>query len=85
MPKKRYRPATAEEAKALEEVARMLEALPSDSPTEEFQSVFYQVGKGLMPDDLRGWFKAVYEILLGQEQGPRMGSFVDLYGRDETV
>ncbi|MCR9257139.1 MAG: lysine--tRNA ligase, partial [Alphaproteobacteria bacterium] len=43
------------------------------------------VGKGLMPDDLRGWFKAVYEILLGQEQGPRMGSFVDLYGRDETV
>ncbi|MCR9258004.1 MAG: lysine--tRNA ligase, partial [Alphaproteobacteria bacterium] len=85
VPKKRYRPATAEEAKALEEVARMLEALPADSPTEEFQSVFYQVGKGLMPDDLRGWFKAVYEILLGQEQGPRMGSFVDLYGRDETV
>ncbi|MDP7392686.1 MAG: lysine--tRNA ligase, partial [Alphaproteobacteria bacterium] len=35
-------------------------------------------------ENLREWFKALYEILLGQEQGPRMGSFVALYGLDET-
>jgi len=85
VPQKKYRPATAEEARALEAVAEKLAAMPDDAPAEDFQSVFYEVGKGLMPDDLRGWFKAVYEVLLGQEQGPRMGSFVQLYGRDETV
>ena len=31
------------------------------------------------------WFKALYETLLGQEQGPRMGSFIVLYGISETV
>ncbi|MBC7137088.1 MAG: lysine--tRNA ligase, partial [Oceanibaculum nanhaiense] len=44
-----------------------------------------EVGKTILPDDLRGWFKTVYEVLLGQEQGPRMGSFVQLYGRDNMV
>ena len=85
VPKKQYRAPTPEEASALAEVAEKLGALPADSAPEDFQSVFYEVGKSLMPDDLRGWFKAVYEVLLGQEQGPRMGSFVQLYGRDETV
>jgi len=34
--------------------------------------------------DLRGWFKAVYEVLFGTEQGPRLGSFVQIYGIAET-
>ena len=33
---------------------------------------------------LRGWFGALYEVLLGQTQGPRFGSFVELYGVPET-
>ena len=35
--------------------------------------------------DLRAWFRALYEILLGQSQGPRMGSFIALYGLAETI
>ena len=45
----------------------------------------YEVGKRHGFTELRAWFKALYEILLGQTQGPRMGSFIALYGRDETV
>ena len=36
-------------------------------------------------ENLRDWFKALYETLLGQSQGPRMGSFIALYGIDETI
>ena len=34
---------------------------------------------------LREWFKALYQILLGQDSGPRMGSFIALYGIHETI
>jgi hypothetical protein len=33
-------------------------------------------------ESLRDWFKALYETLLGSSQGPRMGSFIALYGID---
>ena len=34
---------------------------------------------------LRGWFTALYEVLLGASQGPRFGGFIALYGVDETI
>ena len=43
------------------------------------------VGKAHNFENLRDWFRALYEILLGQSQGPRMGSFIALYGVAETV
>ena len=36
-------------------------------------------------DPLKDWFKAIYEVLLGESQGPRFGGFVALYGVEETV
>ena len=45
----------------------------------------YEVGKRAAFPDLRSWFQALYEILVGQSQGPRMGSFIALYGVPETV
>ena len=46
----------------------------------------YEIGKvedyGF--ESLRDWFKAQYETLLGSEQGPRMGSFIKLYGIEPT-
>ncbi len=85
-PAKRYRPATADEAAALEELAKVLEALPADSAAEAIQTEVYEIGKRHECfADLKAWFKALYEILLGQSQGPRMGSFIALYGVNETV
>jgi lysyl-tRNA synthetase class 1 len=85
-PAKRYRPATDQERGAMAELAEMLAGLPPTADSEEFQNAVYETGKKHgYASNLRAWFKSLYEVMLGQEQGPRMGSFVALYGRDETV
>lgn len=51
----------------------------------EIQNLVYEVGKAHYgKDNLRGWFQALYETLLGSSQGPRMGSFIALYGIDNS-
>ena len=52
---------------------------------EEIQNHIYAVGKRHPFADLRAWFQALYEILIGQSTGPRMGSFIALYGIRETA
>ena len=49
------------------------------------QDEVYAVGKAHGFENLRDWFKAIYEVLLGASQGPRFGGFVALYGLAETV
>ena len=84
-PEKRYRRPNLVEASALEDLVAALEALPSNAETEDIQTEVYKIGKRHGYENLRDWFKALYQLLLGQEQGPRMGSFVALYGISETV
>jgi lysyl-tRNA synthetase class 1 len=84
-PNKRYRAPSEAERAALEELAGELAAMPADADAETFQTQVYEVGKRHPFENLRDWFRALYEVLLGQSQGPRFGSFVALYGRDETV
>ncbi len=84
-PTKHYRAASEDEKKALEDLAETLQAMPPDATAEVIQSEVYEVGKRHPFADLKAWFRALYEILLGQTQGPRMGSFIALYGRDETI
>ena len=84
-PNKEYRAPSDTECSALEDLCASLQALPDRSDSETIQTVVYEVGKRNNYDNLREWFKTLYEVLLGQTQGPRFGSFVALYGRDETV
>ena len=49
------------------------------------QSIVFAVGKNHGFENLRDWFKALYEVLLGASQGPRFGGFVALYGVDESI
>ncbi|MEQ8655156.1 MAG: lysine--tRNA ligase [Kiloniellales bacterium] len=83
-PEKRYRPANAMELAAMADLLSALEALPGDAAAEAIQTEVYEVGKRHPFPDLRAWFKALYEILLGQDQGPRLGSFFALYGLSES-
>lgn len=85
-PAKRYRPPNEDEKRALLDLASGLRALPRDATAEDIQTEVYEVGKrhGTFTS-LRAWFKALYQILLGQDDGPRMGSFIALYGVDETI
>jgi lysyl-tRNA synthetase class 1 len=84
-PAKRYRAPDETERAALEALGLALEAAPANSDAEALQTIVYEIGKTHDFPELRLWFKAIYEVLLGQEQGPRMGSFIALYGRLETV
>jgi len=81
-----YRLASEAEKVALQDLRRELEALPPDASAEQIQNQVYEVGKrhACFPS-LRDWFKALYQILLGQDSGPRMGSFIALYGIPETL
>ncbi len=83
-PKKRYRAASAMELAALADLLAGLDALPAAADAETIQNLVYEVGKRHEFADLRAWFKSLYEVLLGQDQGPRMGSFIELYGLEET-
>jgi lysyl-tRNA synthetase class 1 len=70
------------EAAALAALDAKLAAMPADASAEDIQNEVYAIGKDEAYGfaSLRDWFKALYETLLGAEQGPRMGSFIALYG-----
>ncbi len=72
------------EREALIALDQRLAALPPDVQAEAIQYEVYEAGKASGIEPLREWFKGLYETLLGAEQGPRMGSFIALYGIDAT-
>lgn len=84
-PTKTYRAPTDQERAAIGDLADKFEALEGPTDAKALQQVVFDVGKAHEFEPLRAWFQALYEVLLGQSQGPRFGSFVELYGVDETV
>ncbi len=85
-PKKQYRAPTELERTALTELRGYLAvAGKGDDFAAEVQNRIYDIGKSHPFGDLKLWFGALYEILLGQPTGPRMGSFIALYGREQTI
>jgi lysyl-tRNA synthetase class 1 len=74
----------AKEAEALRDLDAQLAQLQPDTSAEDIQNLVFEVGKAHRFENLRDWFKALYETLLGTSQGPRMGSFIALYGIDNS-
>jgi lysyl-tRNA synthetase class 1 len=83
-PEKRYRAPDAMERVALEDLAASLAAV-TEPTAEVIQNVVFEVGKRHPFKDLRSWFSSLYQVLLGQQEGPRFGGFVALYGISETI
>jgi lysyl-tRNA synthetase class 1 len=84
-PQKRYRAPTEKERVALAELATALDAMGGERDAETVQNAVYEIGKKHAFEPLRDWFKALYEVLFGQTQGPRFGSFAALFGCTETA
>ena len=86
-PNKTYRAPDEQERAALADLAERLKSVPETQATDaaELQTLIFSVGKDHEFENLRNWFKAIYEVCLGQSQGPRFGSFVAIYGPDETA
>ena len=72
------------EIDALRDLDTELSRLPPATPGDEIQNLVFEVGKRHPFESLRHWFQALYETLLGASQGPRMGSFIALYGIDNS-
>jgi lysyl-tRNA synthetase, class I len=97
-PKKRYRAADEVERVALESVAAKLATLPADAGPEEIQHALYDIARPIpryqdlnvknatpeRPGVSNDFFNMLYAVLLGEERGPRLGSFIALYGIEET-
>lgn len=83
-PEKVFRAPTDAEREALIDLRDRLVAYDGAVDGEALQQVVFDVGRDRF-DPMRGWFKALYEVLLGASQGPRFGSFIALYGVGETV
>jgi len=77
------------EIAALQRLDAELAMLGEDATPEALQNIVYEIGKSEFEGlggfaELRDWFKALYETLLGSSQGPRMGSFIALYGVENS-
>ena len=99
LPQKRFREPTEGERAALLDLREALSQLPADATAEQIQQVVYEVGrrepfldksgkvksKDGKPGVTLDWFNMLYQVLLGQEKGPRFGSFVAVYGLNNTI
>ena len=99
LPQKRFREPSESERAALLDLREALAQLPADSTAEQIQQVVYEVGrrepfldktgkiksKDGKPGVALDWFNMLYQVLLGQEKGPRFGSFVAVYGLKNTI
>ncbi len=97
LPAKKFRKPTDVERKALQDLRDALAQLKADASAEDIQNVVYEIGrrepfldhakkaKDGRPGVSLDWFNMLYQVLLGQEKGPRFGSFVAVYGVDNTV
>jgi lysyl-tRNA synthetase class 1 len=92
-PAKQYRLPTDDEAKALTDLAAALGDLPEGTSSEDIQKRVYDIGRRepyttTQKDGSVGvaqsWFNMLYQVLLGEERGPRFGSFTALYGIANT-
>jgi lysyl-tRNA synthetase class 1 len=83
-PEKTYRLPAEPERKALQALSDELAKAPAGASGEDLQNIVYEVGKTHAFEPLRAWFGALYEVLLGQTQGPRFGGFIQLYGVEQT-
>ena len=82
---KKYKKPNLDEKKALEQLIKVLAGCNDNMLPEEIQTKIYSVGKeNGYEDNLRDWFKLIYEVVFGDENGPRLGFFISFFGIQET-
>jgi lysyl-tRNA synthetase, class I len=85
-PKKKHRKPNDREKKALKDLVERLKDCKDPKNPESIQTIVYSVGKDNgYQENLREWFKAIYEIIFGDKDGPRMGFFISFFGVEESI
>jgi len=82
---KKYKTPSESEKLALQALVKTLEKCTDDMSPEDIQTLIYSTGKeNGYAENLRDWFKLIYEVIFGDENGPRMGFFISFFGVNET-
>ena len=82
---KKYKKPNKDEKLALEALVKTLDKCNDKMSPEDIQTLIYSTGKeNGYSDNLRDWFKLIYEVVFGDENGPRMGFFISFFGVKET-
>ncbi len=82
---KNYKKPNKDEKLALEELIKTLEKCSDQMSPEDIQTMIYSTGKeNGYSENLRDWFKLIYQVVFGEENGPRMGFFISFFGVKET-
>ena len=85
-PNKKFKKPNKDEKKALENLILQLKKVSQNTPAEEIQTIIYSTGKeNGYKENLRDWFKLIYQVTFGEENGPRMGFFISFFGVKETI
>ena len=83
--KKKYKKPNNDERLALEALVKTLDKCNDKMKPEDIQTMIYSTGKeNGYSENLRDWFKLIYEVVFGDENGPRMGFFISFFGVKET-
>ena len=83
---KKYKKPNSLEMKALLDLISKLENCSDNMKPEDIQTEIYTVGKNNgYKENLREWFKLIYEVVFGVENGPRLGFFISFFGRKEMI
>ena len=83
--KKKYKKPNENEKKALQALISTLDECNDDMSPEDIQTLIYSTGKDNgYKEKLREWFKLIYEVVFGDENGPRLGFFISFFGVKET-
>ena len=85
LPNKEYRAPNEKEMKGFEMLIVALKKIPSTAQAEDIQTEIYNIGMSLEFENLKDWFSGFYEVILGQKQGPRLGSFIKFFGINKTI
>ena len=82
---KKYKKPNVQEKLALNELIKILDQCNDEMSPEDIQTKIYTTGKeNGYKDNLRDWFRLIYEVVFGEENGPRMGFFISFFGVKET-
>ena len=85
LPYKKYRNPSDKEKKGFKKLIELLKVSSPDDEPEDIQTKIYEIGMSLKFENLKDWFSAFYQVILGQDQGPRLGSFIKFYGIEKTI
>ena len=84
-PHKKFRTPDARERAALEMLSARLKEIGEGGEENDYQTAVFDAGKAQNYENIREWFKGLYEVVFGQSDGPRMGAFTRIFGAGETA